>query len=51
MAEPTKGRDKGNALTSVKTRDDSSRKDEPQGRVATDPHHGHHTSALWQGVK
>jgi hypothetical protein len=29
MAEPTKGRSKGKALTSVKTWDDSSSKDEP----------------------
>ena len=29
MAEPTKGRSKGNVLTSVKTWDDSSTEDEP----------------------
>jgi hypothetical protein len=52
MAKPTKGRSKGNALTSVKTWDDSlSEKMNLQGRAATDPHHGHHASALWKEVK
>jgi hypothetical protein len=54
MAEPKKGRSKGKALTSVKTWDDSSSEDEPQGRATTDPHHthhSHHASALWQEVK
>jgi hypothetical protein len=54
MAEPTKWRSKGKALTSVKTWDDSSSKDDPP---RTRSHHssscssGHHTNAFWQEVK
>ena len=51
IAEPTKGRSKGKALTSVKIGMTLQAKMELQGRAATDPHHDHHASALWQEVK
>jgi hypothetical protein len=54
MVEPKKESSKGKALTSVKTWDDSSSKDEhPRTRShrSSHAHHGHHTSAFWQEVK
>jgi hypothetical protein len=51
MDEPTKGRSKGKALTSVKTWDDSSSEDEPPRTRSHQSHHDHHASALWQEIK
>jgi hypothetical protein len=44
MAEPKKGRSKGQALTSVKTWDDSSSEDEP-------PRTHNHLSSSWSSRK
>jgi hypothetical protein len=54
MAEPTKRRSKGKALTSVKTWDDSSSEDDPPGLASTILYHalhGHLTNALRKEVK
>jgi hypothetical protein len=47
QAEPKKRRIKGKALTTIKTWDDSSSEDEPQGVTTIALHH---TNALWQEV-
>jgi hypothetical protein len=54
MAEPTKVGVKARRLQVSKLGMTLQAKMNPQGRVATDPHHdhhGHHTSTLWQEVK
>jgi hypothetical protein len=54
MAEPTKRRSKGKALTSVKTWDDSSSEDDPPSTYShrsSHALHGHLINALWQEVK
>jgi hypothetical protein len=51
MVEPTKGGAKARRLQVSKLGMTLQAKMNLQGRAATDPHHGHHASVLWQEVK
>jgi hypothetical protein len=51
MVESKKERSKGKVPTSVKTWTILQAKMNLQGCAATDPHHCHNASALWQEVK